>query len=292
MRETSAVFSRLSYYHEKFNVERAPDFSVPSRRFELLTEDGVLLSGTQLGDVDVQSAPSWVCVHGLLAHHRAPGLREFAQSLSRYGPVFALDLRGHGLSSGECTLGNREAIDVDTVVAHVRRQSDSPVILVGFSMGAAASVRAAALYSEVDAVVSISGPARWHGSRRWAAQVTRSIWKTPGGTTLLRHLTGVRIHPGWLESESPFEVVVKIAPAPVLVVHGTNDQFFPPEEAQLLYDKAHDPKELWMIDDGGHAEGFFMEPAQPVDAKRVDGFVNELTSRALSLMRRGDTWPD
>jgi pimeloyl-ACP methyl ester carboxylesterase len=291
LRETSAVFSRLSYYHEKFDVEGAPNFSIPSRTFELLTEDGVLLSGTQLGDVDAQDVPSWVCVHGLLAHHRAPGLREFAQSLSRYGPVFALDLRGHGLSSGECTLGNREAIDVDTVAAHVRRLSNRPVILVGFSMGAAASVRAAALYGDVDAVVSISGPARWHGSRRWAAQVTRSIWKTPGGTTLLRHLTGVRIHPGWLESESPSEVVVKIAPTPVLVVHGTKDQFFPPEEAQLLFENAHDPKELWMVDGGGHAEGFFMEPAKPVVEERVDAFVDELTNRVLSLMRRDDPWP-
>lgn len=290
MRETSAVFKRISYYHDKFDVEGAPNFSVPSRKFDLLTEDGVFISGTQLGDVGADDGPSWVCVHGLLAHHRAPGLREFAESLSRYGPVFALDLRGHGLSSGECTLGNREALDVDTLVTHVRQQSDKPVILVGFSMGAAACVRAAALYNEVDAVVSISGPARWHGSRRWAAQVTRSIWRTPGGTTLLRHLTGVRIHPGWLESESPSEVVVKIAPAPVLVVHGTKDQFFPPQEAQLLFENAHDPKELWMVEGGGHAEGFFMEPAQPVDVQRVDGFVDELTRRALSLMRRGDPW--
>lgn len=290
MRETSGVLSRVSYYRRKYDVEGTPGFSVSSRPFDLLTDDGVRISGTKLQVEPASDEPAWIFVHGLLAHHRAPGLREFAESLTRHGPVWAIDLRGHGLSSGECTLGNLESLDVSSAVEHVRRTTDRPVILVGFSMGAAACIRAAALHCEVEAVVAVSGPAEWHGARRWAAHVTRSIWKTPGGTTLLRHLTGVRIKPGWLESESPASVVGKIAPSPVLIVHGSADQFFPLEEARLLFENAQEPKDLWLIEGGGHAEGFFMQPAKPIDPLRVDAFVDRLTGRVSRLMEGREQW--
>jgi pimeloyl-ACP methyl ester carboxylesterase len=291
MRETASVLKRISYYRAKYDLEGAQAFSVPGRSIDLLTTDGIRIFGTELGNVGTAHDRGWIFVHGLLAHHRAPGPKEFAESLTRYGPVWAIDLRGHGLSSGKCTLGNLEALDVAAAVGHARNQTDRPLILVGFSMGAAACIRAAALYAEVDAVVAVSGPAEWHGTRRWAAHVTRAIWKTPGGTTLLRHLTGVRIRAGWLESESPVSVIGKIAPAPVLVVHGTADQFFPLDEAQLLFENAQEPKDLWMVKGGGHAEGFFMEPARPVLGGRVNDFVDVLVTRICRLMRRTDAWP-
>lgn len=288
MRETSDVLRRLVYYQKKYDPEAAPGFHLPNSPFELLTSDGVLISGTKLEGPRVEGAPVWLVVHGLLANHRAPGLREFAESIARYGEVWTIDLRGHGLSGGECTLGNGEAFDVSAAVEEIRRQTQSPVVLVGFSMGAAACMRAAALLTEVDGVVAVSGPGEWHGDRRWAAHITRLIWRTPGGPFFLKSLTGVRIRAGWLESESPASVAGKIAPAPVLIVHGTADQFFPMTEAELLFDNASEPKEFWQVEGGGHAEGFFMEPAKPVDRDRVDRFTDELVSRIEGLRKRVD----
>jgi fermentation-respiration switch protein FrsA (DUF1100 family) len=52
----------------------------------------------------------------------------------------------------------------------------------------------------------------------------------------------------------PAEAASHIAPTPVLIVHGDQDIYFPPDHGQELYDAAKEPKELWMIRGFGHAE--------------------------------------
>jgi fermentation-respiration switch protein FrsA (DUF1100 family) len=64
----------------------------------------------------------------------------------------------------------------------------------------------------------------------------------------------VRLPDHWEEPESPEEVVGKIAPTPVVIVHGTDDQLFTPDHAQRLYDAAGEPKRLLLGDGFGHAE--------------------------------------
>jgi pimeloyl-ACP methyl ester carboxylesterase len=53
---------------------------------------------------------------------------------------------------------------------------------------------------------------------------------------------------------APHEVVEKIAPTPLLVVHGDADAYFPIEHAHQLYNSARRPKELWLEEGFGHAE--------------------------------------
>ena len=52
----------------------------------------------------------------------------------------------------------------------------------------------------------------------------------------------------------PNEAAARIAPVPLLVVHGDKDLYFPPDHAQQLYDAAREPKELWIVPGFGHAE--------------------------------------
>ncbi|MGC5280444.1 hypothetical protein [Actinomadura citrea] len=54
--------------------------------------------------------------------------------------------------------------------------------------------------------------------------------------------------------EAPHEVAGRIAPVPLLVVHGAADPFFPVEHGHQLYEAASDPKELWIEPSFGHAE--------------------------------------
>lgn len=270
---------RLSYYRDKFDVSRSPDFEVPSELSFIEAEDGTRIALSALGG---DGDRAFLVIHGLLAHHRSPGIREFNQALTRYGRVWSPDLRGHGLSAGASTLGNLEALDVAAAIEHIKRETEQPLIAIGFSMGAAALVRAAALFEEVGAVVSISGPADWNGERRWAARRTSLMWKLPLVPTLVRHLTGVRIDPNWRASESPASVIGKISPTPVLVVHGHDDDFFPPSEAMRLYDSAGEPRGIWMIQ-GDHAEGLFADPRAEPSQVRADAFAAELLSRLDDL---------
>jgi pimeloyl-ACP methyl ester carboxylesterase len=273
--------SKLRYYRDKFGMRYR--FDIPSEPFEVVTDDGVRIRGSSLkgaGDL------AFLVVHGLAANSLAPGFREFAESLTRFGPVWSIDLRGHGNSDGKCTLGNKEAIDVASAVKAIRAGTTLPVVLVGFSMGAGASVRAAALLERADAVVAISGPAHWGGWRGPGARRTSLIWRSPGGRALMRMLTGVRIAKPDLKTESPAEAASHLSPVPLLVVHGDADAFFPPEEARDLYRAAEEPKELWLVEDGGHAEALFMMPGEPVVRERVDAFADEVISRVTALHGR------
>lgn len=271
---------KILYYRKKFDLSRAPAWDGASEAFDVTALDGVRIAGSRL---EGEGDGAFLVVHGLLAHHRAPGFKEFAESLRRFGPVFAIDLRGHGGSSGVCTFGVREALDVAGAVRRIRRESGLPLVVVGFSMGAAAAVRAAAVYEPADAVVAVSCPARWRGGRRWAALRTSLAWKAPGGTALVRLITGVRLNREWEDGESPASVVCKIAPSPVLIVHGTADSFFPPTEAEELFAEAGERKALWIVEGGGHAEGLFMKPGAPVEGESVDSFVGEIVGRVRTL---------
>lgn len=273
---------KLLYYIGKYDYSLPSPFS-DGRHFEVTADDGAKIVGTEIGG---EGDFVFVLAHGLFGHHRAPGMAEFAQSLSRFGGVFTFDLRGHGVSDGFCTLGNMEAQDVAAVMGMVRRLETRPLVVVGFSMGAGAAVRATALFEPADAVVSISGPAEWAGSRRRSARMLRMAWRAPLGTRVMRTVTGVRIDRTWLDCESPASVAGKIAPSPLLIVHSRDDDFFPPEEAETLYANANEPKDLWMMSRGGHADGFFHSPGYPVDRSRVDGFADEIISRIQRLMGR------
>lgn len=275
------MISRIGHYLRKLRPELArwgagyePTFWV--------TADGVVLTG---GRIEAESDPdadlSYVVVHGLLGSHASPGFKSFAESLARYGTTLMMDLRGHGGSGGECTLGDKEAIDVAAVLSDL---DPAKTVLIGFSMGAAAVVRAAALYETPLAVVAVSGPAAWDGPRRWGAIRTSLLWRVPGATRVLRAVTGVRLNPGFEGCESPSDVVHKVAPAPVLVVHGTHDDFFPPSEAEDLYAAAGEPKQMWMIEDGGHAEGLFSSGPGYQAIMDLDEFVDGLVLRLKELL--------
>jgi len=53
---------------------------------------------------------------------------------------------------------------------------------------------------------------------------------------------------------SPEQVVHKIAPRPLLIVHSTQNQLYKPIEAQSLYDHAREPRHLRFLDHTGHTE--------------------------------------
>jgi fermentation-respiration switch protein FrsA (DUF1100 family) len=168
------------------------------------------------------------------------------------------------------TFGGLEISDIDAVLARARQDGHEVVATIGASMGGIAVVRHAALLGGVDAVVAVSTPARWDGHR--SAAVRRMAWLT--ATTHGRRLgrvAGVRLSSEWVRPEAPGDVVGKIAPVPLLLVHGRDDHFFDEEEAWRLYRAAGEPKALWLAERFGHAEDGFT----PAFAERMGRFLYE-----------------
>ncbi|WP_425551326.1 alpha/beta hydrolase [Actinoallomurus vinaceus] len=197
-----------------------------------------------------------VLAHGFTGAWRQPTTRRIAAVLNKAGGVIAIDFRGHGRSGGRSTVGDREILDVDAAVRHARHLGYERVGLVGFSMGGAVVVRHAALHGGVDAVVAVSAPARWY--YRDTKPMRRVHWaiEQRSGRLAARVVRRTRIAGGaWAKvPEAPHEVVGRIAPTPLLIVHGDQDPFLPVDHAEQLYGAARDPRELWIEPGYGHAE--------------------------------------
>lgn len=228
---------------------------VPAHAFAVLTEDDVQIVGTRLGRNDAER-PAIVFVHGLMGWHAKPRFAVFAEHLTEWFTVYAFDMRGHGGSGGISDFGGAEILDVDAVVALCRREGHRTVVTAGMSQGGIAVLRHAGLLGGVDTVVAISSLAHWDwhgGAESSARRQLHARIGTRSGRAALR-AWGVRLPEEWDEPESPEEVIGKIAPTPVVIIHGSDDHLFSPDHARRLYDAAGEPKRLLLGDGFGHAE--------------------------------------
>jgi pimeloyl-ACP methyl ester carboxylesterase len=218
----------------------------------LRAADGVRLAATHLPR---ETDTCVVVAHGFSGTHTKPWQARVANGLARHAAVVAFDFRGHGRSGGVSTLGELEVLDVEAAVAWARRLGYANVVTCGWSMGGSCVIRHAALVGGVDAVVSVSATSRWRVRDTKPMRRLHWVVERRAGRVVGRHWLKTRLAREWEdEPESPVEVVGRVAPAPLLIVHGDRDSYFPLEHPRALYAAANEPKELWLITGFAHAE--------------------------------------
>jgi pimeloyl-ACP methyl ester carboxylesterase len=228
--------------------------TVPVLKSEtLVTDDGVPIDAVHL-DGDKQLA--FVVAHGFTLNWQRPSVWRVAKRLNRSGGVIAFDFRGHGRSGSASTLGDLEIQDLDVAIKYARELGYERVVTVGFSMGASIVLRHAGLLGGEDAVVSVSGPGRWYyrgtpAMRKVHLAVEHRIGRVVARTFLNTRISGGRWDP---IPVPPADAAAKIAPTPLLIVHGDKDEYFPLDHAEQLFEAANQPKELWIVPGFGHAE--------------------------------------
>jgi len=242
----------------------------------LVTDDGVPIDAIHLpGQRDL----AIIVAHGFTLAWQRPHVWRVANRFNRTVGVITFDFRGHGRSGGLSTLGDLEVKDLDVAVAYARQLGYARVAAVGFSMGASIVVRHAGLIGGVDAVVSVSGPGRWY--YRGTKRMRRVHWAIEHrlGRLVTRRWLKTRISPeGWkLVPVPPAEAAALISPVPLLIVHGDQDPYFPPEHARQLYLAAREPKELWLVPGLGHAESACTDDL----ADRIASWVEEATAQPV-----------
>ena len=221
----------------------------------LVTADGVRL------DAHHDPGPGGlgiVVAHGFTGSWRRRAVRRAATVLRAVGGVVSFDFRGHGRSGGRSTVGDREVLDLAAAVAWARDLGYARVATLGFSMGAAVAIRHAALRRDdrVAAVVAVSGPAWWFYRDTPAMRRVHWVIERRLGRLAGRVLRRTRVaSAGWDPVPEPPEVAVaRIAPVPLLIVHGDADPLFPVTHAEALYAAAGEPRQLWIEPGFGHAE--------------------------------------
>jgi pimeloyl-ACP methyl ester carboxylesterase len=260
-----------------------PSPSTPiTDRVGLRTVDGERLEAIHVEGPDPQRRIGVVVAHGFTQSIDRPAVRAVVDGLAVHAGVVAFDFRGHGRSTGHSTVGHREVLDLDAAVQHIRRLGYAAVVTCGWSMGGSVVMRHAALHGGVDAVISVSALSRWY--YRDTVPMRRVHWaiETRLGRLVARRALRTRISSvGWDPEalpESPVEVVARISPTPLLIIHGDRDHYFPLEHPEALYAAACEPKELWLIEGFGHAES----GATPQLLDRIGLHLPELIARGLS----------
>ncbi|MFD8394719.1 alpha/beta hydrolase family protein [Streptomyces sp. NPDC059680] len=256
--------------HSTVRPNRETRRQVPMRTF-LRTADGIPIDSvydpgavvyeTSGPGPDARRSPSrelvFVVAHGFTGDVDRPHVRRVAGVLRGYGAVVTFSFRGHGRSGGRSTVGDKEVLDLAAAVEWARGLGHARVATVGFSMGGSVVLRHAALNpGTLDAVVSVSAPARWY--YRGTAPMRRLHWLVtrPEGRLVGRYGLRTRIHHSDWDPVplSPKEAVPGIAPVPLLIVHGDRDGYFPLDHPRMLAEAAGDHGELWVEPGMGHAE--------------------------------------
>jgi len=251
---------------------------IPQAR-TLVTEDGVAIEAVHLaGDDDL----AVVMAHGFTLYWQHGAVWKAATRLNRSCGVITFDFRGHGRSGGVSTLGDQEIRDVDVALRYARELGYQRVATVGFSMGASIVLRHAGLIGGADAVVSISSPGWWY--YRGTRPMRKVHWAVEHrlGRLVTRTVLNTRISSGRWDPVPmpPADAAARIAPTPLLIVHGDQDGYFPVDHARQLYAAAREPKELWIVPGFGHAESGAVDDPALLD--RIVGWVREAAPVAAS----------
>jgi pimeloyl-ACP methyl ester carboxylesterase len=229
----------------------------------LTTSDGVAISALHVPDPGGRLDVCLVVVHGFTGNWREERVQKVIGRLGAFGGVVAIDMRGHGRSGGQTTVGDEEILDVEAAVAWARDLGYRRVVTVGFSLGGAVVLRESALMAHgagrVDAVVSVSAPAFWYYRGTRIMRVAHWMVETRPGRLVMR-AGGTRISGrGWAQPHPipPSEAASMLAGIPLLIVHGDADHYFPLEHPRAIHQAALRTgvrADLWIERGFGHAE--------------------------------------
>jgi pimeloyl-ACP methyl ester carboxylesterase len=244
-----------------------PDtFDLPFEHVIFTARDGVRLGGWLTGERGVR--PTVIFCAGLFGSmdgdtHLLPAF--FDAGLD----VLQFDWRGHGISDGQrITLGVREVEDLLGAIDFLQARGVRLIGLMGFSMGGAVALRAAAQDQRVRCVV-VDGPFAnpLHALQGGFAERTGRPLKA--AARLLAGLISLRLGAP-IRSASPLPEAGRISPRPVLFIHGSTDPFVPISDQEALFAACNEPKDLWRVEGAGHRRACEREPEAYL--ARVIGF--------------------
>jgi dipeptidyl aminopeptidase/acylaminoacyl peptidase len=170
--------------------------------------------------------------------------------------VLAFDLPGCGESSGKVTWGPSERAAVAGALTFLSGRPDvdpGRLGLLGFSQGAYHAVQAAAGDPRARALVL-------EGCPRDYVDETFDEFPKYGPLSRWAALLARRSAGPWYGEPTPFDLIARIAPRPVLFIAGTIDHDVPPENSRRLFERAGEPKELWLMPGADHGNYSQVDP--------------------------------
>lgn len=164
------------------------------------------------------------------------------------------DFRALGESGGKTSsIGYLETKDVQAAVKFLkatRPRACAKLGLYGLSMGAMVAICEGAHNKEI---ACVAAEASYYSFRRVVARwawVKHKVPYLPIIPIMLHYMRkNLNANP---ERFSPKYNISKIAPRPVFIIHGRYDSVVPAAQAKMLFKKAGEPKEIWLVPGAKH----------------------------------------
>ena len=183
-----------------------------------------------------------------------PGYPALAERFCEAGFATAIfNFRGSGESGGNFDILGWTR-DLGAVLDHLAARRDvAGIAVMGFSGGAAVSVYVAASDHRVSSVIACACPQAF----RWAsdAEKAQAVVGHFRAIGLIRDEHFPASIEEWMEGMNrvrAIDSIDRIAPRPVLILHGSADEVVDPSHARALYERAGKPRELVIIEGAGH----------------------------------------
>jgi fermentation-respiration switch protein FrsA (DUF1100 family) len=187
--------------------------------------------------------------------------------------LFLFDYRGYGRSGGRA---RRHGIykDCEAALLHAAGMGDvdsDRIAVLGQSIGGALAIRVVSDHPElgIKAVVSDSAFASYrHIVRDKVDLIPIARW-------LKYPLSYILATDGY----SPVDVIEKLSPTPVVIIHGTSDVAVPFHHGEILFESAKEPKFFWRIEEGRHIDA--LSPERPECRRKLADFLDSVFQPAL-----------
>ena len=229
-----------------------PDqYKLPYENIYFPTQDGIVIKGWFIPNT--QSAKTIILMHGW-GMNRGDVFKNtyFLHDLG-YNLMY-FDFRALGESGGNTSsIGYLEVKDLQAAIAFLKATrpfAAEKIGLYGLSMGGMVAICEAAQNPEIACVVA---EASYYSFRR---VVSRWAWvhnKVPYFPLMPMILHYIRrnlaVNP---EQFSPKHNIAKIASRPVFIIHGRYDNLVPAAQAKMLFKRAGEPKEIWLVPGAKH----------------------------------------
>lgn len=196
-----------------------------------------------------------IICHGFSMSKDAKPFLDLSNDLFKFCDIIAMDQRGHGNSEGTFHFSTKEHEDVKAVINYSKIYY-AHIYLLGFSLGAASCIIEVANEKNVDGVIAVSPPISFDKIENRFLKKEALI---PGIQKFGNHLFKLRLGNIFARKINPIDVVDRISPIPLLLIQGDKDPIISKQHAEILYQKAKEPKKLIIIKDGLHAEELYRQ---------------------------------
>jgi len=195
-------------------------------------------------------APAVIVLHG--AGSQKENHADFARTAIGHGFVaLTFDNRGHGESEGDLGAGVFDDLNRLAGMLARRPEVDAKRIAVrGSSMGGLMALHMGASSDDVAAVVAIC-PAAEEAMLPAFRRLAAGAPPPPDSFLAAMRLDATGLVEV-LERNNIFEAAERMGTKPLLLIHAKGDETVPYGRSEELYERAAEPKGLWLLEGGDH----------------------------------------